>query len=468
MDQRQSRGGSLHPAGPAGSVFVSNGRWGEWSAQETFPLSRYGIVPDTGVDLFDAIQELIDTDPAPNILFDREGEYLIKKDLRPRSNQTIAGIGATKSILRNDQSATALEHRACILVGNHHPALVAAQTSYALDAISAFDVDVTCTTAADADNLSVGELVIVGSETLIDGASRHAQLNKVRAISSGVVTLVDAIEEDIADPVVWTITGTDAGTGDPIYAVENVVVENLGLMGRAAIGTKGAMFHATFRDLWCDVGIAFASNLMTHTRIKRVRGFYTNRLFDWAQNSYDVLAYDVDMKFVPPAGAHAGITMAVPVLLEQQSYRMVLEKVSVRVDASYTTNSEIVAIKGSKVVLRDCDIRHDGSSGSYAIHVPNCSYTGFRFDDVVLDNCRMSAPGKARIAQVGGTLSADENPRGVRFVGGELRESVTSESILFQAGTGHACSSADRTGDRVEAASTGAYPDLTGYRRLLP
>jgi hypothetical protein len=432
-----------------------------------FNVRAFGAKGDGITDDTAAIQETVDAAAAAGggEVFVPPGVYRLTSWVILRSHIRLFGAGAGKSILFNDKSNPVIDKRACLLVGNHHPDFMATQTSYALNTIAGGDPSVTATTAGDAANVAVGQLVIVGSNTLIGGVPRHAQLNKITGISGGTINLTDPIEVDISDGRLWTITGTDGGTGAAIAAVEDVAVERLGFKGRSAIATKGAMFGATFRDLaMLDVAIIFATNLMTHVLIENITGQYCNRLFDFAQNSYDVTVRNVRTRFIPPAGLQAGETMETPVLLEQQPYRVILDQVTCRVDAGFTTNAEIMQVKGSKILLRNCDVRHGGTGGSYAIQVPECSYTGYGFDDIVFENCRLAAPGKARIVQVGNGVVGPTNPRNVRLMGGELRESVTSEAIKFQTGQGLVCSMTNRTGKNINVSSTAAYPLLAGYR----
>lgn len=395
-----------------------------------------------------------------------EGEYRLTSWVRMASNVRLFGVGPS-SILSNDKTNSQAQRQACLLPGLHHPALMSGQTKYALDNIAYGDPSVTCTTAGDAANFGVGDLVIVGSATNVSGVSRHAQLNKISAIDSGEITLVDPIEADISDAKIWTITGTDSSSGYGIYAVENVTVENLGFKGRSAFATKGAVFRGTFRDLTMhDVAIFFATNMLTNVSIERLRGQYCNRYLEFAFNSYNVTARDWKGRFTPPAGLQSGESMVLPIHLGEQPYRVLLDDVQCHVDSRFTpAGTELMQVKGSKITFRKCDFRHNGTAGSFAVNIPDCTHIGHAYEDITFDDCRLAAPGKARIALIGGVSIAAENPKHVHFQGGEMTESLTGESIWFRGGTDFSCSMRDRTGKTFKVSAAARYPMLNGYRR---
>lgn len=423
----------------------------------------YGAVGDGTTDDTAAF---ISAQAAGREVFVPEGEYRITSWIPMLSGRRWFGVGPD-SIIANDKTNATIDKHACFLPGLHHPSLMSGQTKYALNNIAYGDPSVTCTTAGDAANFGVGDLVIVGSDTNLSGVSRHAQLNKVQAKSSGTLTLVDPIEATITDAKIWTITGTDSSTSTGIYAIEDVLVENLGFKGRSAFATKGAVFRGTFRDLTMhDVAIFFAANMLTNVTIERLRGQYCGRYLEFAFNSYNVVARDWKGRFTPPTGLQSGESMASPPIhLGEQPFRVLLDDVQCHVDAGYTPSSELAQIKGSKITLRNVDLRHNGSSGTFLFSVPDCSYTGFGYQSVTFDDCRFSAPGKARIGTIGGATASAQNPTDVQFRGGSIEGTVTSESLWFQAGSGFACSILDRTGKAVKVSTTARYPLLNGYRR---
>lgn len=396
------------------------------------------------------------------------GKYLIKSWMPMESGRRWHGDGAA-SVIANDKTNPTIDKRACFLPGLHHPALMATQTSYVLNAIGANDYAVIATTSADAANFTVGELVIIGSATASVGVSQHAQLNKIEAISAGTITLRDSIAVAISDARIWKITGTDTSTGNPVYAVEDLTIESLGFEGRAALATKGCAYGAVYRNLhMVDTHHVIATNMQTHVLIDHIRGRYSGRLLEPAFSSYDVTARDMHVQWRPPTGLQAGEAMVPPIHLGEQPYNVVLDQVMVSVDSRWTYNGDVVSIKGSNIVARDCDWHHGGSSGSHALLISEQStaYPGFPHRNILIDNASISVvDGKVRSAQVGGNTGVDA-PVGVNFRGGVLRGAVGFESLWFASGRAFACSMTDRTGKSIKVSTTAQYPNLTGYRRL--
>jgi hypothetical protein len=391
--------------------------------------------------------------------------YRTTKWIPVLSHRHWEGVGQ-ESTVYNDKTNVTVDKRACLLPGNHHPALMSGQTSYALNAIAYGDPGATFVTSGDAANFTAGQLVIVGSNTNISGVSRHAQLNKVDHVAAPNIYFVDPIEADISDARIWTISGTDGTTSTPIYAVEDILIEKLGFRGRSAFATKDAVFRGTFRDLWMlDVHIFFALNMGTHVVAERFHGQYSGRYIETAFNSYDVTCRGFRGRFRPPSGLQAGETMVLPIHLGEQPYRILLDDVECHVDSRFTPVSELIQVKGSKIKFHKCDFRHAGSAGSFLANIPDNSYTGFHHDHIVFDESTLAAPGKARIALVGGATVAAENPQDVHFRGGEMLGTVTSESIWFQGGKGFSCSMRDRTGKAIKVGTAARYPNLNGYKR---
>lgn len=393
------------------------------------------------------------------------GTYLLKTWLLLKSNVRLLGEGAS-SVLYNDKTNATVDKRACVLVGNHHPANMATQTSYILNTITSGDATITATTAGDTANFAVGELAIVGSATNISGVSRHAQLNKILGIAAGVITLKDPIEQTIADARIWKIGGTDASTSTAIYAVENVSIEKLGFKGRSALASKACVFNATFRDLvMLDVALFFGTNMLTNVLVENLSGQYCGRYLEYAMNSYNVTTRNVKGRYTPPAGLQAGESSVLPIHMGEQPFRLFFEDVQCHVDPRFTLNSDLVQAKGSEIVFYRCDFRHGGTAGSTLLTIPDCSYAGFSFDHIVFEECNFAAPNKARIAIIGSTTTGIVNPREIQFKGGQLLEPVTSESIWFQACASSVCSMRDRTGKTINVRATSKYPSLNGYRR---
>jgi hypothetical protein len=433
-----------------------------------FDVRSYGATGDGTTDDTVSLQAAIDAAAVSGgDVFVPAGEYRLTTWLLMRSNVRLYGVG-TASILANDKTNATVDKQACILPGLHHPALMATQTGYTLNAITAHDPSVTCTTAGDAANFDVGDLVIVGSDTDISGVSRHAQLNKITAISSGTVTLQDPIVESISDGKIWTITGTDPSTSTPVYAVENVVVEDLGFKGRTGIATKGAVYKGIFRNLhMLDVHHFIGTNMLTHVLIENMYGQYSGRYLEFAFNSYDVTARNWKGTFRTPSALQTGETQVFPIHIGEQSHTIILDDVFCHVDAGFTQATEIAQVKGSNLLLRKVDLRHGGTAGSYVISITDCNYTGFRHDDITFENCLIDCGTKVRTATIGeGTVNA-QNPVNVRFLGGELRGTPSGESLWFQAGTGFACSMTDKTGKAVKVSNMARYPNLSGYRRVV-
>lgn len=450
------------PATGNNPVFTTTGWRIDVSTTSGVDVRSYGAVGD---GVADDTTALLNCFAAEDAIWIPDGTFRYTTWLPMRSNQTIRGNGAS-SILFNDKSNATIDKRACLLPGNHHPVNMATQTSYALNTIAYGDPSVICTTAGDATNVTVDELVIVGSATNLLGVSRHAQLNKISGISAGTITLVDPIEATMTDARLWKIGGTDVSTGTPIYAVENILVENLGFMGRSALASKDAVFGGTFRDLtMLDVANFMSVNLMSNVTFERLRGSYCSRYLEFAFNSYNVTARDWKGRFTPPAGLQTGESMVLPIQLGEQAYRILLDDVQCHIDPLFTTATNLAQLKGSKLTMRKNDWRFNASAGSVAISIPDSAYTGFPVSNITFEECRLAAPGKARIVQIGGAAVAPENPQEVHFRGGELVESVTGESIWFQAGTGFSCSMRDRTGKAVKISGAARYPALNGYRR---
>jgi hypothetical protein len=461
--------GTLPPSpGPAGSALRMGAGGPAWGASAVSYATDYGADRTGVADSTPAIQAALDAAFAAGggTVFLPTGTYRTTTWLLVRSNVSVRGDGAD-SVIFNDKTNPTIDKRACLLVGNHHPALMASQTGYGLNAIAAGDSAVTCTTAGDAATFADGQLVVVGSATNLSGVSRHAQLTKVAGTpDAGVVTLVDPIEAAIADGKIWTIGGTDPSTGTAVYAAENVAIADLGFKGRAAIATKGASYRATFRNLWMlDTHLFFGTNMLSNCLIENLHGQFSGRYLEFAMNSYNVTARNWHGRFRPPTGLQAGEAMVFPIHLGEQPFRILLDDVQCHLDARYTPNTELAQVKGSKIAVRSCDWRHGGASGSAAVTVPDCAYAGFNYDGIVFDECRLDAGSKARVVQVGGAAVAAENPQDVHFRGGELLGTPSGESIWFQTGRGCSCSMRDRTGKAVKVSTTARYPMLSGYRR---
>jgi hypothetical protein len=422
---------------------------------------RYGATGNGTTDDTAAIQAAIDAANAAGggTVYVPQGTYRLTTWLLLKSNVHLIGTGA-ESILYNDETNATVDKRACVLVGNHHPANMATQTSYALNAIALGDSVVTATTAGDTANFAVGELVIVGSATNLSGVSRHAQLNKITAIASAVITLKDPLESAISDGKIWKINGTDSSTSTAIYAVENVSIEKFGFRGRSAVASKGCMFGATFRDLtMIDVDNFWSTNMMTNTLLENINGVWTSRFLEFAFNSYNVTARNIKGQYTTPAGG------LVPIVMGEQLFRGLLDNVQCRVDSRFTTAVELIQAKGSEITFHHCDFRHGGTAGSMAINIPDGAYTGFGYEHIVFDECNLAAPSKARVALIGGTTVNAQNPKEIHFKGGQLLETVTTESIWFQACGPSSCSMRDRTGKSINVRATSKYPNLNGYRR---
>lgn len=395
-----------------------------------------------------------------------EGRYKIKEWIPGLSHRHWRGDGKV-SVIANDNTNADSQRRSTFLPGLHHPALMAAQTSYSLAAIVAGDYGATLTTAGDAANFAVGDLVIVGSATNSGGVPRHAQLNKVQAISGGDMTFVDPIERAIPDALIWTITGTDASSGYPVHAIEDFHLNNLGLEGRSGIATKGALFGGSFSHLYMlDVHNAFATNMMTNVTIDGLFGEFSGRMLEFAFNSYNVTVRNAPLRFRTPSALNAGAVPLLPIHLGEQPYKVLLEDVTCYIDERFTASDGLVQAKGSELTFRRCGFRHTGTTGTAsAIAVPDSSFTDHPYENITFDLCTLAAPGRHRIAEVGSATFSSVSPRGVHFRGGELRGSVLSQSIWFRGGGGHSCSVTDRTGSTITVGTACQYPTLAGYRR---
>ena len=429
---------------------------------QVFNVKAYGAKGDGVIDDAAAIQAAIDACAAAGggDVFVPPGTYLLKTWVLVKSNVHLYGTGEA-SVLRNDKTNAVVDKRACLLIGNHHPANMASQTKYNLNAIAQGDATITATTAGDTANFALNELVIVGSQTNLSGVSRHAQLNKIKAIAAGVITLQDPIEAAISDGAIWKISGTDASTATAIYAVENVTVEKLAFQGRSALASKAAVFGGIFRDLtMLDVDNFISTGLLSNCLFENLDGLYTSRYLEFAFNSYNITARNWKGRL------SAGPGSILPIHLGEQCYRILLDNVQCHLDPRFTFNAEVLQVKGSAITLRNCDFRHGGTAGSQCFQIPDGAYTGFGYEGILFENCRLAAPGKARIGTIGGSTENAQNPRAIDFRGGTMVESTTTESLWFQAGSGLSCSMLDRTGKTFKV-SVARYPYLSGYRRMV-
>lgn len=385
------------------------------------------------------------------------------------SNRRWHGDGIN-SVLYNDKTNANAQKRACILPGLMHPALFDDLDSYALDAIATGDYAVDCTTSGHAANFDEDELIIVGSQTAYLDVPFHAQLNKITGISSGTITLQDAIAVAIDDPVIWKFGAIDASAGMATYAVENVIVENLAFMGRSGLATKSAVYNGTFRNIYnLDVHHFQSGNMFTHCLFDNWYGAWSGRYIELANNSYDVTMRHFRGQFRPPTGLQAGESMILPIHIGEQPYKILLDDIMCHVDSRFTTAIELAQLKGSEITVRDPDWEHGGSAGSYVWGAYDSRYEGHPPRNILISGGRMSAPGKIRIGFVGGIVGVGDPITNSQPVGVALRDTVfdgtlTDETIRYRSGRGHICDIQNRTGKGIVVEPTAQFPSMANYR----
>lgn len=398
---------------------------------------------------------------ATTSLFVPRGVYLIKSTVNVPSKTRIHGVGEGSHIY-NDRSAASNSKWACLQIGDHHLTAFPYYTAYACNAISARATTATVT-SGDATGLSVGQLVHFCTAGNNGGVPYYGYITVIKDITSGVVTLADSPKYDMSDPTIYAIAGNDADLGIPWSIVSDVQVDNLGFTGRAIFGTKGAVYNFNAFNLWAiNIHHKIAMNSVNKGQIGPIFGDYSGRKCELALNSRNVLVRDCPGAMKALQGSDARIT---PIHIAEQSSEITLRRLPVALDAGFTAAYRAAELKGLGVTVDECDWHHGGTSNQEVIAVPNSAYTGWYSRDILVKNSRISCgSGHSRLVLVGG--SDTDAPRNVALDGCVLDGPVTSESMWFENGRGHAIiNTNDLTPKRIKVDAGCEYPRTNGYRR---
>lgn len=428
------------------------------------PVTAYGAVGDGSTDDTTAIQDTID---AEDDVYFPPGTWKITDILTLRSGVRLSGAGAA-SVIYNDESNGSNQRRSCLMAGNLHPSAFANFNDYALSDIAAGESQVTFSTPGEEANFTAGDLVIVATTTASSDVPGHAQLTKVLSVGSGTLRLVDQLDRAVANAVIYEITGTDASMSEPWFAIENVVVENLGFRGRSPFLTKSAVYNGTFRNLFMvDVHHAIAMNMLTHVSIEGLYGEYSGRAVELAMNSYDTRVTGAPLRWKPVSAARqaAGDGQLTPLQVAEQSRLITITGLTVDLDDRFTAAAPAALVHASRFTLRDSRLYQGGTQNNEALTCPIGTYAGtYDVSDQTFENCRMGVnSAKTRVVRVGSTSVA--GPDRTRFRGGEFYGAPVTESIRYEGGKSHELGVTDRTGVTLSVTGTAQYPILSGYRR---
>lgn len=399
---------------------------------------------------------------ATTALFVPRGRYYLKDPINYVSGRRMYGIGQG-SELYNDRSDTTDSKWACISLGDHHKTGFPYYSAFNCDAATIGDPALTVTNGITT-GLSVGQYVHVSTPYGSGSGDipSYGYVSRITSIASAVITLADAPERAMPNPVIYTVAGTDNDLDVPWSIIHDVEIEGLGFTGRTPFATKGAVYNIVARNLWAiDCHHLLALNSVNHGLFENIFGDYGGRKVELALNSRDVVVRNVPGRLAPLANGEA---RTVPIHITEQATNIVLDRVPVDLPASFTSTYRVAELKGFNILVNKCDWHHGGTSNQEVLAVPNLAFTGYPAQDITLRDCNLSCgSGKSRLVDIGG--SATNAPIRVQFKGGTLRGPVTSESVWCRHGSGHAFDVDDYCDKGLKPATTAQYPDTTGYRR---
>lgn len=398
------------------------------------------------------------------------GIYFVTTWIKLKSNLRIYGAGAA-SVLYNDKSNATADLQACLLAGLGHPSAVSGGIwpGYALSALAAQDKSITFTTSSDAGNFVDGEIALVGDSGNVSGVLNSGQFVKIKSRSGAVMQINDAIVRAVASPKIYKITGTDSSTSTGYYAIENLIVEKLAFKGRAGIATKACFYNCLFRDLhFLDVHSAIGFiNAGTRSKVETIRGEFSGRMLEVAQNSHNMIIRDIELQFKAIQGLQVGETQVQPINLGEQSTKIVLDRVNCKVDSNFTVANQLAQIKVYDLSVTDCDWYHGGTQNQECLSIPSSTATGYPYDLIQFVNCQFGVnSAKARIGIVG--TSSTDAPKRIELRGGQLYGAPSSEALWFQfTQTAPRFDCQNNSGKALKVSSTATLPEQINQVTIL-
>ncbi len=267
-----------------------------------------GVTDDTA-----AIQACLDYayNAGGGTVYVPEGFFITSTGLRVRDNVTFLG-GGYGSHIRN--IATNSYNKIVVMTGNigdilHNNGLYA-ETTYNVNAINSGDINITFANSTDASNFSVGDIITVQSyetwpEAYPENTPKYINLNVIKSINSGVLTLERAIPDDYSattgNPKISKMSGDVISfDGDPLWMAKNACIKNLRLT-QVTGGTSGwyCIFsdgiNCRYEDLWMDdCSSLFGTNASAHSTYKNIFGRFEGGALDLCDFQIDVKLNNVN------------------------------------------------------------------------------------------------------------------------------------------------------------------------------
>jgi len=442
-----------------GTIFQATGVvTGRWLSVDTSVITpeMFGAKGDNGVtDDYLIINNVLSLG-FPHVHFTKR--YRVTAPPAIQSNTLITGT--PDAVIYNDRTSATISKEACFILGDAHGVAYADYTSYALNAVSGHDQIVTCTTAGDTVNFSVGELVYIATTNNVSGVPDHAQLTKIENISSGDVHLADAIDVDMTSPLIYKIAGTDLDLDVPWYAVENVQIYGLGFEGRSPFATKSAAYNCHVSDIRLDdVHICIGLNAMTNCVFENFTGAYSGRLVEFALNSNNVIARNITPGFKTKNAADSYIN---PIQVAEQSRNIKLENIPATVDSRFTPSLRIAELKGYNIEVSNCRWHHGGTANQEVLSINPSSHTVNIPGNMTLKNVTLSSDStKTRIAIIGDGVSS-YFVEDITLDNVTLDGAVTTEAIWYYKAKNIKQNILNNTGVLNKISSTSEAPKVIG------
>lgn len=292
-------------------------------------VTQFGAVGDGITDDTDALQLAIDT-----VSTQRNGSlyvppvdvpggeyYRITKRLIQKSNTFIFGAGYN-SLIRNDRETSVTDgDMACFGWAGYSgsaasPLNVESETFYACNDVTAGSHSVTLTTAANAANFVIGDIIFLRNSTALDdqtvpgtGLPAHFQymtMNEVVAVDTdtGVVTLLYPIDDSFSDVKMARSSGTLTDElGTPVQIRKNVGLSNLHLVchwnQNKGCFVWGGAFRFTLENLWLEGADGLTMQLMGRGTVSNIEAVIGSKLWDAAYYTSHVHIDNVTRKQRP-------------------------------------------------------------------------------------------------------------------------------------------------------------------------
>ncbi len=371
---RGTLGGKLYPT-LAGEVSVTD---------ESYlygDVRRFGAVADSGTtDNKAAIDNAIESAAATHGLAyvpGSDGYYGIEQPLYMRDGVNLVGDGV-RSHIRNTRTVTALNGDLRVVdFGNHTVSSLLAETSYILNAANEGDQSVTATTAAQAGNFSVGQVVYIASDALAGSAPSVQEFNEVTSVNAvtGVIGLKYGLHASFTGG--QKIYTTTSGQTDPMGGVRRVVsrcrIANLALTadGGDWWHAAGGCWESLFENLFIDSRSPAVLNCFARSTMRQIVATFDDRAIEFAIGSHDSVVADFECTYKDTGKATASEPL---VSLNEGAHDIRIERG--RINASGHAGSRAVRF----ITARDClvdQVTIDAPSISGAEMVSFSSSSGY-------------------------------------------------------------------------------------------